>query len=116
MENENEKFTLIYEIYREHMARREEWSGITWQRLEYDTLETGATEFEKQVRKLEKSHKDIEKLHPFIKLKTAIKGFKDSLPLIRKLADPAVVERHWKRIMEDTGKDIGEINLKTFTL
>lgn len=68
------------------------------------------------MRKLEKSHKDIEKLHPFIKLKTAIKGFKDSLPLIRKLSDPAVVERHWKRIMEDTGKDIGEINLKTFTL
>lgn len=89
---------------------------ITWQRLEYDVLETGANEFDKQVRKLEKSQKDIDKLHPFIKLKSAIKGFKDSLPLIRNLTDPAVIERHWIRIMEETSKDIGEINLKTFTL
>jgi len=116
MENENEKFTLIYEIFKENQERRAEWAVITWQRLEYDVLESGANEFDKQVRKLEKSQKDIDKLHPFIKLKAAIKGFKDSLPLIRNLTDPAVIERHWKRIMEETGKDIGEINLKTFTL
>lgn len=59
---------------------------------------------------------DPEKIPPFVKLKEAIKGFKESLPLIKELTDPAVVERHWKRIMEETGKDIGEINLKTFTL
>lgn len=68
------------------------------------------------IRKLEKSLKDPERFHPFVKLKASIKGFKDSLPLIGNLTDPAVIERHWKRIMEETGKDIGEINLKTFTL
>lgn len=116
MENENEKFTLIYEIFKDNQERRAEWAVITWQRLDYDELESGANDYDKLVRKLEKSQKDIDKLHPFIKLKSAIKGFKDSLPLIRNLTDPAVIERHWKRIMEETGKDIGEINLKTFTL
>lgn len=89
---------------------------LTWGRLDIEDIENGANNFEKEVRKLEKSLKQGDKLPPFEKLKTAILGFKNSLPLIRNLTDPAVVERHWKRIMEETGKDIGEINLKTFTL
>jgi hypothetical protein len=32
------------------------------------------------------------------------------------LKQPFVLERHWKRIMEETGKDLGDINLKTITL
>jgi dynein heavy chain len=36
--------------------------------------------------------------------------------LIQDLKIPAVQERHWKKIMEETGKDLGEINLKTITL
>jgi hypothetical protein len=51
-----------------------------------------------------------------VKLKTTIIGFKESLPLIEKLKHPSVQERHWKKIMEETGKDLGEINLKTITL
>jgi len=49
-------------------------------------------------------------------LRETITGFKDSLPLIEQLKNPAIQERHWKRIMEETGKDLGEINLKTLTL
>lgn len=55
-------------------------------------------------------------MHPFVKLRTTIIGFKESLPLIESLKAPYISERHWKRIMEETGKDIGEINLKTLTL
>jgi len=55
-------------------------------------------------------------MHSFNKLKETITGFKDSLEIIEKLKHPAVMERHWKRIMEETGKDLGEINLKTLTL
>lgn len=51
-----------------------------------------------------------------MKLRETITGFKDSLPLIEQLKNPAIQERHWKRIMEETGKDLGEINLKTLTL
>jgi hypothetical protein len=55
-------------------------------------------------------------MHPYIKLKETIIGFKNSLPLIEMLRQPSVQERHWKRIMEETGKQIGELNLKTMTL
>ena len=51
-----------------------------------------------------------------MKLRETINGFTDSLPLIEQLKNPAIQERHWKRIMEETGKDLGEINLKTLTL
>jgi len=53
---------------------------------------------------------------PYIKLRETIVGFKESLPLIEMLKNPAIQERHWKRIMEETGKDLGDINLKVLTL
>lgn len=53
---------------------------------------------------------------PYNKLKETIFGFKESLPLIEMLKNPAIQDRHWKRIMEETGKDLGDINLKTLTL
>jgi dynein heavy chain len=49
-------------------------------------------------------------------LRETIVGFKESLPLIEMLKSPAIQDRHWKRIMEETGKDLGDINLKTLTL
>lgn len=57
-----------------------------------------------------------EGMSPFIKLREEVCGFRDSLPLIEMLKSPSIQERHWKRIMEETGKDLGEINLKTLTL
>jgi dynein heavy chain len=53
---------------------------------------------------------------PYNKLKDTIFGFKESLPLIEMLRNDAIQDRHWKRIMEETGKDLGEINLKILTL
>ena len=55
-------------------------------------------------------------MFPFTKLRDTILGFKESLPLIEMLRNPAIKERHWKRIMEETGKATGEINIKTMTL
>jgi dynein heavy chain len=49
-------------------------------------------------------------------LRNTIEGFKVSIPFIQELKHPAIQERHWKRIMEETGKDLGDINLKTITL
>jgi len=57
-----------------------------------------------------------ESMPPFIKLRETVVGFKESLPLIEQLKSPAIQERHWKKIMEETGKDMGEINLKTLNL
>lgn len=41
-----------------------------------------------------------------------------SIPQIQELNHPSVKDRHWKRIMEETGKDFGtgEFNLKFINL
>ena len=52
---------------------------------------------------------------PFIKLRKVIEGFKDSVPLIEKLKNPAIQDRHWKRIIDETGRT-DDINIKTMTL
>ena len=55
-------------------------------------------------------------MFPYTKLKETITGFDESLHLIEMLRNPAIKERHWKRIMEETGKLTGDINIKTMTL
>jgi dynein heavy chain len=76
----------------------------------------GAKVHEKDVKKLSNTLRAAESFQPFLKLRSTVKGFMDSLPLILELKHPAVQERHWRRIMEETGKDLGEVNLKTITL
>jgi dynein heavy chain len=68
------------------------------------------------VRKLGNKLPGADQMFPYTKLRDQINGFKESLPLIEQLKQPAILERHWKRIMEETGKASGEINLKTMTL
>ena len=75
-----------------------------------------AEQIVKTVTRLGTKLPGAESMSPFIKLREETLGFRDSLPLIEMLKSPSIQERHWKRIMEETGKDLGEINLKTLTL
>ena len=70
------------------------------------------------MKHLQSTGQNPEQIPPFVKLRAAIKGFQLSIPFIQELNHPAVVERHWIRIMEETGKDLGEgeFNLKSITL
>lgn len=65
MENANAQYSLIYEIYRMYREQRNEWSTITWLRLEAETLDIGSTTYVDKVRKLEKQNKEMDKLPPF---------------------------------------------------
>jgi dynein heavy chain len=90
---------------------------MSWSKLDVSQLEQSAQKFIVTVRKLTSKFPGVyDHMHPFTKLKEVIEGFQNSLPLIVQLKNPAIQERHWKRIMEETGKDLGEINLKTLTL
>lgn len=89
---------------------------MAWSKLDVTQLTGGTEEKEKKVRKLQNKLPNPDSISPFVKLRTTIVGFKDSLPLIQQLKIPAIQERHWKKIMEETGKDLGEINFKTMTL
>ena len=116
MEEDNKKYDEIYQIFREHQQSMKDWSMMPWSKLDVTVLNQGATNFDRQIRKLQQRMPTADSLPPFQKLKTAITSFKESLLLIEKLKHSSVQERHWKKIMEETGKDLGEINLKTITL
>lgn len=118
MESDNAILDQIYSIFKEHQAAVKEWSMMPWGKLDAPVLTQGAQKFETAVRRLQAKLKDkeIDQLPPYQKLRTTITGFKDSLPLITILKGPAIKERHWAKIMEVTGKNLGEINVKTLTL
>jgi len=116
MEENNKKYDLIYNIYKDFLNQQKDFSLMSWSKLDEKSLIASADTFEKNVRKLLLKYPAFETVHPFNKLKITVIGFKESLPLIESLKAPYINERHWKRIMEETGKDLGEINLKTLTL
>jgi hypothetical protein len=121
MEKMNKIYRKVYKIFENHREMIEEHSVIPWNKLDAQTLDYDASKFEKEVKKLGQELTQIQSpdtIPPFVKLKAAISGFKTSIPFITQLNHPAVAERHWIRIMEETGKDFGEgeFNLKSITL
>ena len=103
MEETNKKYTVIYDIYKEYQTQRKDFSVMSWSKLDANQLIAAAEKFDKIVKKTANKNPSFESMHPFIKLRETINGFKDSLPLIEQLKNPAIQERHWKRIMEETG-------------
>jgi len=93
-----------------------DFAVMSWAKLDANSLIQAAEKYEKDIKKLSTKLPGCESMSPFNKLKDTIAGFKDSLPLIEQLKHPSVQERHWKRIMEETGKETGEVNLKTMNL
>jgi hypothetical protein len=61
-------------------------------------LITSAEHFFKVVSRLGNSLEGADRMPPYAKLKETIFGFKESLPLIEMLKNPAIQDRHWKRI------------------
>lgn len=116
MEELNKKYDKIYNVYNDYHKRVEEFSAMSWAKMDASQLISAAEHFFKVVARLGGTLEKAESLPPYNKLKETIFGFKESLPLIEMLKNPAIQDRHWKRIMEETGKDLGDINLKTLTL
>lgn len=63
---------------------------MPWTKLDVTLLLTGADKYDKMVRKLGSRLVNAESRPPYVKLRTTITGFKDSLPLIQLLKIPAV--------------------------
>jgi len=90
MEQDNLMYEEIYNIYKSHQANVKEWSMMAWSKLDVTQLTGGTEEKEKKVRKLQNKLPNPESISPFVKLRTTIVGFKDSLPLIQQLKIPAI--------------------------
>jgi dynein heavy chain len=82
MEEANKKYDQIYSIYKEYQMQLKDFSVMSWSKLDASTLNLSALTFEKSVKKLAGKLPGAESMHPFLKLRDTIAGFKDSLPLI----------------------------------
>lgn len=83
MEQDNIMYEEIYSIFKSHQANVKEWSMMAWSKLDVTQLTSGTEEKEKKVRKLQNKLPNPDSIAPFVKLRTTIVGFKDSLPLIQ---------------------------------
>lgn len=116
MVEKNKTYDKIYAIYKEHRETVKDFSVVAWSKLDTNNLTTTAEKFVTMVKRLEKNLPHCDSYPPFVKLRNTVEGFKVSIPFIQELSHKAIQERHWKRIMDETGKDLGDINLKTITL
>lgn len=116
MEERNKRYDLIYDIFDDFAKRMSDFGNMYFAKLDAKILIETAETFKKQVKRLGNKHPDLENMQPMIQLNERVTSFADSLPLIQQLKHPAVQERHWLRIMEETGKEAVELNLKNLSL
>ncbi|XP_071945421.1 dynein axonemal heavy chain 10-like [Antedon mediterranea] len=102
----------IYTIYKEQKAAREEWAQTLWANLNVGHLVEGIDGFIKSLKKLPR---DVKNTPTSRMVEGRMKEFKDSIPLFVDLKNEALRERHWKELMQKTGKAF-DMNPETFTL
>lgn len=112
IDEENKKLQKLYDCYREIKQCITDWSGMIWSKLDSDILKEGADSFEKKRKKLAN---DYAENSTYLKLANKITGFRDSIPLIQKLKIGSITERHWEKLMRETGRKM-DFNMKTITL
>ncbi|XP_006894689.1 PREDICTED: dynein heavy chain 10, axonemal [Elephantulus edwardii] len=91
---------MIYELYEQLKAAKEDWSQTLWVNLNVQFLQEGIDNFLKTLRKFPRH---IRSLSVGFHLEAKMKAFKDSIPLLQDLKHEALRDRHWKELMEKTG-------------
>ncbi|XP_017781324.1 PREDICTED: dynein heavy chain 10, axonemal [Nicrophorus vespilloides] len=109
---EFEGLVLIYKIYASQKSAREIWGRTLWVNLNPQALVDGIEGFMKDFRRLSKVVRNT----PIgIMLDTKMKQFKNVVPLMVALKNEALRERHWKELMNKTGK-VFDMSPDRFTL
>lgn len=103
---------MVYTLYEEQKAAREQWAETLWSNLNVQVLQDGIEGFLKSLRKMPREVKSMQAARA---VESKMKEFRDSLPLFVDLKHDALRERHWKELMNKTGQKF-DINPETFTL
>eukprot|EP00892_Ulva_mutabilis_P000668 jgi/Ulvmu1/10601/UM065_0057.1 len=111
MEAEMNKLQQLYSVYEAHARNVESFSMILWADLDVQSMIERTEEVNARLRKLK--HLMDQPLYGAVS--QSINGFLSSLPLMKELKSDALRKRHWKRLMEVTGKEF-DMEPKTFTL
>ncbi|KAJ3349859.1 Dynein heavy chain 10, axonemal [Entophlyctis luteolus] len=112
LEQQIKELDKIYELYSEVKAAITGWSTTLWSNLDINVLTKGVETFALRLKKLPK---ELKQLPPYNVVAEKIVTFKDSIPLFSDLKNEALRDRHWKKLMEITGKTF-DMNPETFTL
>ncbi|KAJ3328734.1 Dynein heavy chain 10, axonemal, partial [Blyttiomyces sp. JEL0837] len=112
LEHEIKELDKIYELYTEVKNAINGWSTTLWSNLDINVLNKGVELFSTRLKKMPK---DLKQLPPYNVVAEKILTFKESIPLFADLKNEALRERHWKRLMDITGKSF-DMNPETFTL
>ncbi|XP_057328415.1 dynein axonemal heavy chain 10-like isoform X2 [Microplitis mediator] len=98
-----EDMKLIYSLYKTQKDAKEIWSKTLWSDLNSQQLIDEIDLYINEFRKLPETVKqlDIGKVFEMM-----LESFRNSVPLFVELKNEAMRERHWKELMDKTGKHV----------
>ncbi|KAF3425259.1 hypothetical protein E2986_13407 [Frieseomelitta varia] len=96
-----EGMQLLFNLYKEQRGMRDVWAQTLWVNLDPQQLIDGMDHFIREFRKLPRFVKELSVGQA---LDTNMSSFKNSVPLFIELKNEAMRERHWKQLMEKTGR------------
>ena len=73
---------------------------MLWAKLDAEMLRIGAEDFDKKRKKTGRTYEDNK---IFKKISEKILEFKESIPLIQQLKSGSITDRHWNKLMKETG-------------
>ena len=77
------------------------WRTTLWNDINTTFMEDGTKAFQKDVKGLPKKIRDVD---AYKGLDASVKNFLTSVPLVADLRSPDMRDRHWKQLMDTTGK------------
>ncbi|XP_058809033.1 dynein axonemal heavy chain 10 [Phymastichus coffea] len=107
-----EAMVELFQLYKAQQIARDTWAKTLWADLNPQQLIDGMDNYLKELRKMPKATRN---LNVGRALETSMKNFKNSVPLFVELKNEAMRERHWKELMERTGKHF-DMTPSRFTL
>jgi dynein heavy chain len=95
----------LYELYVQVVDTIAEWRDILWIDVpeQMETMQKLIDNFGGRCKKMPKQLREWDAYH---ELKKEIEDFQTVLPLLTDLAKPSIMERHWRQVMELTGKNL----------
>jgi dynein heavy chain, axonemal len=112
LEVQLKELDLIYALYSDVKEAVATWSKTLWANLDISVLNKGIEAYTTRLKKLPK---ELKQLPPYNVVAEKIFTFKDSIPLFSDLKNEALRDRHWKKLMEITGRTF-DMSPDTFTL
>lgn len=83
------------------------WTSTLWDKIDTENLMQLIKDMQtKQCNPTSAINKDIKNWRAFVSLNDRVKNMNTILPLIAQLHSPFMMERHWKKLMKITQKDI----------